>query len=59
MDDYFLIPGGRGIELVDDTELSKDLVGANKRQLTKAFGKSRNDKVKKRVLCSKFMDTIC
>jgi len=58
MDDYFLIPGGRGIEL-DDTELSKDLVGANKRQLTKAFGKSRNDKVKKRVLCSKFMDTIC
>jgi hypothetical protein len=58
MDDYFLIPGGKGIEL-DDTELSPDLVGANKKQLTKAFGKNRNDKVKKRVLCGKFMDTIC
>ncbi len=58
MDDYFLIPGGKGIEL-DDTELSPDLVGANKKQLTKAFGKNRNDKVKKRVLCGKFMDRIC
>jgi len=58
MDDYFLMPGGKGIDL-DDTELSKDLVGANKRQLIKAFGKNRNDKLKKRVLCNKFIDRIC
>ena len=58
MDDYFMLPGGKGLDL-EDTELSKDLVGANKRQLVKAFSKNRNDKVKKRVLCGQFIDRIC
>jgi hypothetical protein len=53
-----MLPGGKGLDL-EDTELSKDLVGANKRQLVKAFSKNRNDKVKKRVLCGQFIDRIC
>gem|GEM_PF-1826504 len=56
-DDYFLLPGGKGLELTD-VELSDELVGANKRKLTKEFGKNRSGKLKKRVLCNKFIDRI-
>jgi hypothetical protein len=56
-DDYFLLPGGKGLEL-NDVELSDELVGANKRKLIKEFGKNRSGKLKKRVLCNKFIDRI-
>jgi len=56
-DDYFLLPGSKNLEL-EDVELSDELVGANKRKLITAFGKNRNSKVKKRVLCNKFIDRI-
>ena len=56
-DDYYLLPGGVGLDL-DNDMLGDDLVGAKKKDLVKAFSKNRDSRSNSRVFVKRFVSKI-
>ena len=56
-DDYYILPGGVGLEL-DNDMLSDELVGASRKDLVKAFSKNRDSRSNSRVFLKRFISTV-
>tara|TARA_B100000073_G_scaffold347751_1_gene363174 strand:- start:9233 stop:11572 length:2340 start_codon:yes stop_codon:yes gene_type:complete len=56
-DDYYILPGGVGLDL-DNDMLSDDLVGASRKDLVKAFSKNRDSRSNSRVFLKRFISEV-
>ena len=56
-DDYYILPGGSALDL-DNDMLDGDLVGADKKDLVKAFSKNRDSRTNSRVFLKRFVSKI-
>ena len=56
-DDYYILPGGAGLEL-DNDMLDDELVGASRKDLVKAFSKNRDSRSNSRVFLKRFVSKV-
>ena len=57
-DVYYIMPGGKQLEINTDLGLDDTLIGASKSKLKNAFAKSAKNRIQSRVMLNKFVEMV-